>query len=119
MSKPGLILIGAGGHAHACIDAIESHGQYRIAGLIGRSEEKHTRIMGYEVIATDEDLPALVDRYPYALITVGQILSPKNRIDLFKKANDIGFLFPVIVARSAHVSRHAVLGDGCIVMTWR
>ena len=25
MSKPGLILIGAGGHARACIDVIEQH----------------------------------------------------------------------------------------------
>jgi len=27
MSKPSVILIDAGGHAHACIDVIEQHGQ--------------------------------------------------------------------------------------------
>jgi len=47
MSKPNLILIGAGGHAHACIDVIEQHGQYHIAGLVGMPAEMHTRHFGY------------------------------------------------------------------------
>ena len=39
MSKPGLILIGAGGHARSCIDVIEQQGQYQIAGLVGLAED--------------------------------------------------------------------------------
>jgi len=42
MSKPSLILIGAGGHAHACIDVIEQQDKYQIAGLVGMPEEMHT-----------------------------------------------------------------------------
>ena len=33
--KSEIILIGAGGHALSCIDVIETHGLYRIAGLVG------------------------------------------------------------------------------------
>ena len=59
MSKPGVILIGAGGHAHACIDVIEQQGQYQIAGLVGMKHELQANHFGYAVIATDADLPRL------------------------------------------------------------
>lgn len=116
MSKPRLILIGAGGHAHACIDVIEQHGGYQIAGLVGMPEEMHTQHFGYEVIATDGDLPQLAKDYPYALITVGQIQTPNHRIRLYQQANKLGFQLPAIIAPSAHVSRHATVGSGSIVM---
>ena len=116
MSKPKLILIGAGGHAHACIDVIEQHGQYQIAGLVGMSEEMHTRHFGYSVIATDGDLPQLAKDYQYALITVGQIQTSDHRIRLYQQATELGFQLPVIIAPSAHVSCHATIGSGTIVM---
>lgn len=116
MNKPSLILIGAGGHAHACIDVIEQHGQYQIAGLVGRLEEMHTQRLGYTVIATDDDLSQLAKAYQYALITVGQIRSPDNRVRLYQQATRLGFQLPVIIAPTAHVSRHATIGAGTIVM---
>ena len=67
MSKPKLILIGAGGHAHVCIDVIEQHGGYQIAGLV----EMHDNHLGYAVIGTDDDLPELAKTIQYALISFG------------------------------------------------
>lgn len=116
MRKPKLILIGAGGHAHSCIDVIEQHGGYHIGGLVGMPEEMHTQHLGYEVIATDGDLPRLVKDFPYALITVGQIQTPAHRIRLYQQATELGFQLPAIIAPSAHVSRHATVGAGSIVM---
>ncbi len=116
MNKPKLILIGAGGHAHACIDVIEQHGGYQIAGLVGMSEEMHTQHLGYEVIATDGDLLQLAKDYQYALITVGQIQTPDHRIRLHQHVNKLGFQLPTIIAPSAHVSHHATVGSGSIVM---
>jgi len=116
MSKPNIILIGAGGHAHSCIDVIEQQGQYHIAGLVGMPHEMHDNHLGYRVIATDDDLPQLVKEYDYALISLGQILSPGSRIRLYQQAVKLGFQLPVIVAPSAYVSRHATLGSGTIVM---
>lgn len=116
MNKPKLILIGAGGHAHACIDVIEQHDQFNIAGLVGTPGEMHSRHLGYPVIATDGDLQHLVKEYQYAFITVGQILSPSSRIRLYQQATELGFIFPVIIAPTAHVSRHASIGVGTIVM---
>ena len=116
MSKPGLILIGAGGHAHACIDVIEQHGGYHIAGLIGMPDEMHDRHLGYAVIGTDTDLPELAKTIPYALITLGQIKTPTHRTRLYQQVVALGFQSPTIIAPSACVSRHAAIGSGTIVM---
>ncbi len=116
MTKPSLILIGAGGHARSCIDVIEQQGQYQIAGLIGMPEEVHTQHLGYAVIGTENDLPELAKTYQYALITVGQIQTAEHRIRLYQHAIQLGFQLPIIIAPTAHVSRHATLGEGSIVM---
>jgi len=115
MSKLGLILIGAGGHAHACIDVIEQHGGYQIAGLIGVPDEMHDHHLGYTVIGTDANLHELAKTIPYALITLGQIKAPDHRIRLYEQAVALGFQLPTIVAPSAYVSRHATIGAGTIV----
>jgi sugar O-acyltransferase (sialic acid O-acetyltransferase NeuD family) len=116
MKKPGMIVIGAGGHARACIDVIEQHGQFQIAGLVGMADEMHTRHLGYNVIATDNELRALANEYQYAFIAVGQIQSPEHRIRLYQQAVQFGFQLPVLIAPTAHVSQHASIGPGTIVM---
>jgi sugar O-acyltransferase (sialic acid O-acetyltransferase NeuD family) len=116
MSKPGLILIGAGGHAHSCIDVIEQHGGFQIAGLIGMPAELHDRHLGYDVIGTDDDLPELAKTIQYALVTLGQIKTPAHRVRLYEQALAVGFQLPTIIAPSAYVSRDATIGAGTIVM---
>lgn len=116
MSKPGIILVGAGGHARACIDVIEQHGLYQIAGLVGLQKELHTRHLGYDVIASDADLPRLAEEYEFALIAVGQVHSADTRIRMYQQVVELGFSSPSIVAPTAHVSTHASLGEGTIVM---
>ena len=116
MNRPELILIGAGGHANAVIDVVEQHGEYRIAGLVGMQEEMQARHLGYPVIGTDCDLSELKKTYRYALIAVGQIQSPDIRMRLYELAIKAGFQLPIIASPSAYVSRHAVLGEGSVVM---
>ena len=116
MSKPSLTLIGAGGHARACIDVIEQHGQYQIAGLVGMPDELNTLHVGYAVIATDNDLATLLKAHQYAFITIGQIQTPDHRIRLYQRATELGFQLPVIIAPTAYVSLHATIGAGTIVM---
>jgi sugar O-acyltransferase (sialic acid O-acetyltransferase NeuD family) len=116
MSKPGLILVGAGGHAHACIDVIEQQGRYQIAGLIGMPDEVDTLHLGYSVLATDADLHELSRQYQHAFISVGQIRSPDVRIRLYRRLLELGFQLPTVISPAAYVSRHATIGVGSIVM---
>jgi FlaA1/EpsC-like NDP-sugar epimerase len=73
-----IILVGGGGHCKSCIDVIEQQGEYQIAGIVDLPEKLHQKILGYEVIATDEDLPRLADEYGNFLITLGQIKTPEK-----------------------------------------
>ena len=116
MSAPSLILIGAGGHAGACIDVIEQHGQYRIAGLVGLPVEVDIEHFGHRVIATDDDLPELFKAHKFALITLGQIRSPDRRMSLYHQIIALGFQLPIITSANAYVSCHATIGAGTIVM---
>ena len=116
MSKPSLILIGAGGHARACIDVVEEEGIYKIVGLIGLAQEVGSKHFGYEVIATDVEIGEVAKQFQFALITIGQIHSAEQRIRLFTQARAAGFTFPTVIAPTAHVSSHTTIGMGTIVM---
>ena len=79
-------------------------------------EEMHSTHLGFVVIAADSDLPTLAKAHQYVLITVGQIQTPDRRIRLYQLATKLGFQLPVIIAPNSHVSRHATIGAGTIVM---
>ena len=116
MLKEDLVLIGAGGHARSCIDVIEQEDKYRIAGLVGVTQEVGSRVLNYDVLGTDAELDELAARFQYALITLGQIASSEDRIHLFNLSIKAGFAIPTIIAPSAYVSPHATIGVGTIIM---
>lgn len=116
MTLAVILLIGAGGHARACIDVIEQEGRFTIAGLVGRPHEVGEKVLGYPVIGTDADLARLLLEYAHVLITVGQIKSSEPRMRLFSLAEQSGCDLPVIISPKAYVSSHAQVGKGTIVM---
>ena len=111
-----ILLIGAGGHARSCIDVLEEENQFKIAGLIEKGKSISNESLGYPVIGTDDNLKVLRQQYKNALITVGQIKSPKIRIKLYQLLKELDFTLPVIVSSQAYVSKHAQIGEGSIIM---
>lgn len=116
MSAPGLLIIGAGGHAQACIDVVERAGTNGAIGLIGMADEVGRLVLGHEVIGTDDDLPGLTGRFPHALIGIGQIRKAEPRANLYERLRAFGFELPAIISPTALVSSHAEIGAGTIVM---
>ena len=114
--KPDLVLLGGGGHCRSCIDVLEELASYRIAGIVDLPEKLHRKVLGYEIFATEDDLPLLVKEYPYFLITVGQIKTAEIRQTIFRKLKVLDAKLPAIISPLAHVSRHASAGEGTIVM---
>ncbi len=114
--KERIILIGGGGHCKSCIDVIEQQGNYHIAGIVDVSEKLHQKVLGYEIIATDDDLLRLVHECENFIVTLGQIKSPEKRIRIFKKLKDLKAKLPRIISPLAYVSRHAQIDEGTIVM---
>ena len=111
-----ILLIGAGGHSRACIDVIEQENKFKIAGLIDKKTDYTDENLGYPIVGTDEDLKQLRNKYQFALVTVGQIKSPNIRINLYNILKSIGYMLPVVVSNNAHVSKHARIDEGTIIL---
>lgn len=116
MSKEKILLLGGGGHCHSVIDVIELENKYEIAGIIDKKELISKKILGYEIIGSDDDLEELFKTYKNVIITVGQIKSNQIRVKLFNYVKKIGFNLPVIISPLAYVSKHSKVQEGTIIM---
>ncbi|MDH4944078.1 NeuD/PglB/VioB family sugar acetyltransferase [Sulfurimonas sp. C5] len=116
MSKEKVLLIGGGGHCHSVIDVLEQENKYKIMGIIDKPELKGKKILGYEVIGSDDDLQTIFQNCKNAVITIGHIQSNKIRVQLFQKLKEIGFSLPIVISPIAYVSKYAQIGEGSIVM---
>lgn len=115
-ARPEILLIGAGGHARACIDVIEQEGRFAIGALLGVASEVGTKVLGYEVVGTDEEVQRIGASFAHALVTVGQIKTATIRMRLFGALERLGIDTPTVVSPRAYVSRHSRVGPGTIVM---
>jgi sugar O-acyltransferase (sialic acid O-acetyltransferase NeuD family) len=115
-AKSLILILGAGGHAMACIDVVEAEGRYRVLGLVGWKKETGRKVCGYSVVGTENDLPSLLKKTTHLVNGIGQIKSPQLRIKVFDKLVRMGVIFPAIKSPHAYVSKKAKLGEGTIVM---
>lgn len=114
--KEDILLIGGGGHCRSVIDVIEQENRYKIAGIIDKKEFIGQKVLGYEIVACDDDLEKLFDTFKYALVTVGHIKSNSIRVKLFNNLKQIGYTLPTIISPIAYVSKHSSIDEGTVVM---
>jgi len=111
-----IILIGGGGHCKSCIDVIESTGRYKTFGIIDVAEKLQQKILGYKIVGVDEDIPKYAKQGIGFLITAGHIKSSSVRKKIYDQLTSSNAILETIIASTAHVSSHARLGAGTIVM---
>jgi len=115
MGKETIVLIGGGGHCHSVIDVIEQENKYEIIGVIDRKELFGKKVLGYEVIGSDEDLLSIYTKCQNAIITVGQIESSYTREKIYNNLKEIGFKLPIIISPLSHVSKHSLIEEGTVI----
>lgn len=111
--KP-LILIGGGGHCKSVIEAAESVGR-EIRGILDLPEYLGSECLGYKVIGNDDDIPKFVDDCEF-IVTLGFIKNPFPRIRLHRLVEENGGKFATVIASTAHVSCHATVGEGSVIL---
>ena len=114
--KEKIVLLGGGGHCHSVIDVIEQENKYQIVGIIDKKELFGMNVLGYKIIANDDDLEEIYKTCKNAIITVGQIESNHVRVKLFNRLKEIGFNLPIIISPIAYVSKHSFIDEGTVVM---
>lgn len=112
MEKEKIILIGYGEHARMIIDNVDQMKNIEIFGLIAANKvDIGKKIMGYEVVCTDEDIEALLQENPDIsgyFLGVGDM-----RVRLSLAAHYDHMLRAVnIIHPAAIVSRYAQFGTG-------
>lgn len=111
--KP-LILVGGGGHCKSVIEAAESVG-LAIKGILDLPSEIGKKILGSEVIGSDDDIPLYVDECEF-IVTLGFIKNPALRNKIHARIEAAGGTLATVIASTAHVSRHATIGAGTVVL---
>lgn len=109
-----IILIGGGGHCKSVIEAVESAGRV-IKGILDLPSTVGTKILGYDVIGSDDDIPTYIEECEF-IVTLGNIKDPIKRIRLHKLVEQFGGKLATVIASTAHVSKHAIVGDGSVVL---
>ena len=116
MKRP-LILVCGGGHCKSVIEAAESAG-FAIKGILDVAERIGDDVLGYKIVGTDDDAALYAAECDF-VVTLGFIKSSAVRNHIIDKLTAAGCRFATVVASTAHVSRHATLGEGTVVLQHR
>lgn len=111
-----LLLIGAGGHCRSVIDVIQMTTKYEIVGIIGLHTEVGNTICGIEVVGDDGDIAHWAAQVDQVLVTIGQIGKSQIRTSIFNRLIDSHIEPATIVSPLSHVSTHANIAGGTIIM---
>jgi sugar O-acyltransferase (sialic acid O-acetyltransferase NeuD family) len=95
---------------------VETEGRFSIIGLLDVAEKVGTSVLGFPVIGTDGDIERLAVKCRNFLVALGQIKSPGRRVALHERILAAQGNLPVVTSPLAHVSKHAHISAGTIVM---
>jgi UDP-perosamine 4-acetyltransferase len=104
-----VVLIGGGGHAASCLDAVDA-GELRIVGYVARDPDES---LGLTYLGGDDVLPELQRSVPEAFVAVGD---NARRAALTATLTVLGFGMATIVAPTARVSPTTTVGPGAAVL---
>ena len=107
-----ILLVGCGGHAKSVIDIVESSENWQIGGLVGLEREIGNKVLGYEVLCSDNKLNEMRKLFNFAFVSVGKIGECTKRNIIFENLNLHNFQIPNLVSRKAYISSHATLDQG-------
>lgn len=110
-----IFLVGGGGHCSSVVDVLELAGIYEILGIVDVAERLGAHVLKHPIMATDDEIPSLVERCPNFLITIGHLGDASRRIEMYRCLMRAGASFPVIISPLAYVSKHASVGPGTVV----
>lgn len=109
-----VILIGYGGHAESVVDSIQQLDKYEIVGYTDRAPSKKKIL--YPYLGDDNMLQELFDKgIKHAVICVGYLGESYIRDMLYDKVKKIGYQLPIIVDKTAILSKSSSIGEGSYI----
>ena len=112
-----IIIIGASGHAKVIVDIIQEEGKYHIIGLLDQNIPVNERVLGYQVLGKEEDLPNLIKKHALK----GIFLAIGDNFIRSKAATRIRETYPELpFIRAIHpntsIAKDVSIGEGTVIM---
>jgi sugar O-acyltransferase (sialic acid O-acetyltransferase NeuD family) len=111
-----IVIIGSSGFSKVVIDIVEREGKHRIIGLIDSYRPAGEKTLGYDILGTEKELPALITKrcVEGALIAIGD---NSARYRVYEKLHALcpDLIYPVAIHPSAQVARDVQFGEGTVV----
>lgn len=115
--KLPLIIIGAGGGAKMCIDALVFSTEFQIVGLLDDKVKIGTNILGIPVIGNLKSVSQLLNlKIENFVLAFGVLENRKLRFDVFQMMKKIGCKFPNILHANSIVEKSVKLGEGNVIL---
>ena len=116
IQKIKLVIIGAGGHAKACLDLASRISNIEVVGMIDNKINHGMKVNGVEVLGTDLIIPELIDKKYQFTIGIGQIKTSLARIKMYEYLISMNARIFNLIANSAILSKSVELGSGITIM---
>lgn len=113
MTRPRILLLGAGGHGKAVLDLLRAAGTHEVAGLIDGTP-RAAAVLGHPVLGTEDLLPAL--RAQGIAAAHPAIGDNAQRLAAAGRLKAAGFALPALVHPAAILGTGVAPGEGSVVM---
>jgi UDP-perosamine 4-acetyltransferase len=111
------IILSAGGHAAVLAAMLRENGA-RVAGFTDPSAVLRGRIIeGAKVLGGDDQLDGVKPAGVRLVNGMGAAKDTLARRRLYRTFRALGFRFPAVASKTAHVSRSAIIAEGAQVLT--
>jgi|TARA_B110000495_G_C23004739_1_gene593390 sugar O-acyltransferase (sialic acid O-acetyltransferase NeuD family) len=108
-----VLVIGGGGHAKSCIEALSYHPDYSVSGI----NDPNISVSPFlHIPLVEGSLKDLFPVHTIVLLGIGFIKNPKPREKLINEIQSIGFSTPSFVSSSAYLASNSNIDGGTIVM---
>ena len=117
MTSEKLLIIGASGHAKVVIDIVQKEKKHTIVGLIASTNEIGKVVMGHTVIATETDLPQIMQQHPDCSLFIA-VGDNWMRHQIYERISTLlpNATFATLIHPSAQIAAEVTIGQGTVVM---
>ena len=109
-NKKRLIGIGAGGHTKMIVDILNDNKNYKLIGLIDKSDRNN--YLNIPIIGSDKDLKHLIKSVKNIFIGVAHLDNTKKNKSIFNKIKKIGYNVISVCHKTAIISKTSHYGEG-------
>jgi len=117
-----IVIVGASGHARVVVDIIEKQSKYLIAGFVDSSRAVGEKIIGYEVLGMETDIPRLTITHKIAgfIIAIGdnevRAVVAAKILKISPQAQFISAIHPqAIIGKEVRIGAGSVVMAGAII----